>query len=275
MRPSSISVLLIEDNPADARMLREVVSEVGASQIRLTHVDTLSAGLLKLTNQQFDLVLLDLSLPDAEGLQTLLRTHNHAPNIPIVVLTGLDDQDLAIRAISEGAQDYLVKGQMTGQLLVRSVLYATGRKAAMEALQRSEEYYRSLIENALDVITVLDSGGHIRYGSPSLERLLGYPLGKLTGTSAWSLIHPDDLGMVETMLAVGTEHPGAVQHFECRVRHRNGNWLVLECIGKHFESDSAVDGYVLNSRDITERKRSEEQLRQLNETLRAVIEASP
>lgn len=274
MRQDEIRVLLVEDNPADARLLREAVKEVEGNQIHLTHVDNLGKALLRLDEDRFDVVMLDLSLPDAEGLDTLLTTHNRAPSVPIVVLTGLDDQELAIRAVREGAQDYLVKGQFSGQLLVRAMRYATERKRAIEALQRSENYFRSLTENALDVIKVLDLDGRVRYGSPSFEKVLGFPSGALAGTNAFDLIHPDDRDRVREMLQTGTDHPGAAQHFECRMRHRNGTWRVFESIGKRFEPDSG-DSYVINSRDITERKRAEEQLRKVNDTLRAVIEASP
>ncbi|MBC8167574.1 MAG: PAS domain S-box protein, partial [Bryobacteraceae bacterium] len=270
-----INVLLVEDNPADARLLREAVREVEGNHIHLTHVDNLAKALTKLDQSHFDVVMLDLSLPDAEGLATLVTTHNRAPSVPIVVLTGRDDEELAIRAVREGAQDYLVKGQVTGQLLVRAMRYATERKRAIEALQRSEEYFRSLIENALDIITVLDVEGFVRYGSPSFERVLGYQQSALTGSNAFDLVHPEDGKRVREMLETGSRHPGATQHFECRFRHRNGTWRVFEAIGKRFEAESSVNGYVLNSRDITERKRSEEQLRQANDTLRAVIEASP
>lgn len=270
-----ISVLMVEDNPADARMLREIVREMEGSHVQLTHAETLGRALSLIDQQTFDLVMLDLSLPDADGLDTLLRTHQRAPSIPIVVLTGLNDEALAVRAVREGAQDYLVKGQVTGYLLVRAMRYATERKRAVEALQRSEEYYRSLIENALDIITVLDADGKVRYGSPSFERTLGYPQGALTATDAFHLVHPEDEARFHEMLDVGTRHPGATQHFECRMRHRNGNWRVFEAIGKRFDADTSVNGYVLNSRDITERKRAEEELRQAHETVRAVIEASP
>ena len=270
-----IRVLLVEDNPGDARLLREVVRDAEGAHIHLTHVDTLGKALARLDADQFDVVMLDLSLPDADGLDTLVRTHAQAPSVPIVVLTGLDDEGLAIRAVREGAQDYLVKGQVTGQLLVRAMRYATERKRAVEALQRSEEYFRSLIENALDIITVLDMDGSVRYGSPSFERVLGYPQGALTGENLFRLIHPEDRDRVRGILEQGAQNPGATQVIEFRVLHRKGAWRVLEAIGKRFEQESTVAGYVLNSRDITERKRSEEAVRQANETLRAVIETSP
>lgn len=270
-----IRVLLVEDNPGDARLLREVVKEAESAHIQLTHVDTLAKALARLDADQFDVVMLDLSLPDAEGLDTLLRAHAQAPSVPIVVLTGLDDEGLAIRAVREGAQDYLVKGQVTGQLLVRAMRYATERKRAVEALQRSEEYFRSLIENALDIITVLDGDGTVRYGSPSFEKVLGYPQGALTGENLFKLVHPEDREQVRDVLDVRTPHPGTPHPIEFRVLHRKGSWRVLEAIGKHFELESTASACVLNSRDITERKRSEEAVRQANETLRAVIETSP
>jgi two-component system, cell cycle sensor histidine kinase and response regulator CckA len=271
----TITVLLVEDNPGDARLMREAVREAEGSHIQLVHVDTLHKALHRLDQDRFDVVMLDLSLPDAEGLTTLVRTHAHAPSVPIVVLTGLDDEGLAIRAVREGAQDYLVKGQVTGQLVVRAMRYATERKRAFEALQRSEEYYRSLIENALDIITVVDPDGLVRYGSPSFERVLGYPQGALTGTNILSVMHPEDTSRFSEMLEIGTNNPGTTQSFECRLKHRSGHWRVIEAIGKQFEQHTAVNGFVLNSRDITERKRAEEQLRQVNDALRAVIETSP
>src|SRR5919112_4639540 len=204
----TIRVLLVEDNPGDARLLREVVREAEGAHIQLTHVDTLAKALAKLDADEFDVVMLDLSLPDADGLETLVRTHAQAPSVPIVVLTGLDDEKLAIKAVREGAQDYLVKGQVTGQLLVRAMRYATERKRAVEALQRSEEYFRSLIENALDIITVVDVDGHVRYGSPSFERVLGYPHGALTGENLFKLVHPEDRERVHELLELGAQHPG-------------------------------------------------------------------
>lgn len=262
----SIRVLLVEDNPGDARLLREVVREAEGAHIELTHVDTLSKALLRLKEEQFDVVMLDLSLPDADGLETLVRTHTEAPSVPIVVLTGLDDEGLAIRAVREGAQDYLVKGQVTGQLMVRAMRYATERKRAVEALTQSEEYFRSLIENALDIITVVDADGTVRYGSPSFHPVLGYEEKELKGSNLFQLIHPDDWDKARSLL----DGAGAPQSTEFRVAHKNGSWRVLETIGKPFAM-----GYVLNSRDVTERNRSEEAVRQANETLHAVIETSP
>ena len=175
MNLDGIRVLLVEDNPVDARLFTELLRKAGASHLRVVQVDRLAAALDRLNRDSFDVMLLDLSLPDASGLDTLVRAHPHAPKIPIVVLTGHDDEALAVRAVRAGAQDYLVKGHVDGELLVRSIRYASERGRALDALERREEHYRSLIEHSLDLISILNLDGTIRYASPSHERLLGYP----------------------------------------------------------------------------------------------------
>ena len=129
-----IRILLVEDNPGDARLLRESLTEVDSSRFDLTHVSTLSAGVERLAESVIDVVLLDLSLPDSFGLDSFIQAHAQAPGVPFVVLTGLADETLAIAAVREGAQDYLVKGQVDRDLLVRSIRYAIERKRSDEAL---------------------------------------------------------------------------------------------------------------------------------------------
>src|SRR5215472_16631328 len=139
-----IRVLLVEDNPGDARLLQEAVAVVGARGfVHLVHVERLDAALERLSNEKFDVVLLDLTLPDETGLASLSRTHAHAPNVAIVVLSGVDDEALSARAVREGAQDYLVKGRIDGHLVLRAMRYAIERRHAIEALERREEHFRS------------------------------------------------------------------------------------------------------------------------------------
>ena len=142
--PVPMTVLLVEDNPGDARLLREILAEAGAHRFELTHHTTLAEGLAELSEGGINVVLLDLSLPDSNGLDTFVRVHSEAPGIPIVVLTGLADENLAAAALREGAQDYLVKGRVDPDLLVRSMRYAIERMRAEEALRRSEEQLREL-----------------------------------------------------------------------------------------------------------------------------------
>jgi MinD-like ATPase involved in chromosome partitioning or flagellar assembly/ActR/RegA family two-component response regulator len=130
MEDELMKVLLIEDNPGDARLIREMLAEERGAPFDLEHADRLSTGLGRLAAGGIDVVLLDLSLPDSRGLSTFVRVHAQAPEVPIVLLTGRDDEELAVEAMREGAQDYLVKGQVDSSLLVRSMRYAIERHRA-------------------------------------------------------------------------------------------------------------------------------------------------
>jgi CheY-like chemotaxis protein len=128
MANPSINVLLVEDNPDDAYFLQASLRDVGAVEFKLTHVETLHEGLKHVADGGTDVVLLDLSLPDTLGLDTLNRMLASAPDIPVVVLTGLDDSMLGTKAVQAGAQDYLVKQGADGRLLTRCLHYAIERQ---------------------------------------------------------------------------------------------------------------------------------------------------
>jgi two-component sensor histidine kinase/CheY-like chemotaxis protein len=129
--------LLVEDNPGDARLIAEMLVDGGRPGFTLTQVARLGEALYQLDQECFDVILLDLSLPDAQGLDTFRRVHEHMPHAPIVVLTGLDDQHLAVRAVRQGAQDFLVKGELDPRLLVRAMQYALERSENQAALRRA------------------------------------------------------------------------------------------------------------------------------------------
>ncbi|MGD0007872.1 MAG: response regulator [Terriglobia bacterium] len=150
MSSEPIKVLLVEDNLGDARLLYEGLAEALPEQFQMTHARRLSEALEYLWQETCDVVLLDLGLPDSHGLDTLVVTRAQAPGVPIVVLTGFQDEALAVEALKGGAQDYLVKGQVDSNLLGRSMRYAIVRKATEEALlrqgvalARAEELQRS------------------------------------------------------------------------------------------------------------------------------------
>ncbi len=144
MNNNPIKILLIEDNPGDARLIRELLTEANSAPFILEWRDHLNAGLQWLTEYGADVVLLDLGLPDSQGLDTYAKVHDQFPRLPIVVLSGLHDESMAVKAVRDGAQDYLVKGQIDGKLLFRSMRYAIERKQTSEALQQSHEQLRSL-----------------------------------------------------------------------------------------------------------------------------------
>ena len=136
-------VLLIEDNPADARLMKETLAGARGAAFELEWAKDLAAGLARLAAGGIELVLVDLSLPDSRGLGTFARVQERVPQLPIIVLTGLDDEETAVQAVQQGAQDYLAKGTVTGPLLIRAMRYALERKRAEEQLARYAQQLRA------------------------------------------------------------------------------------------------------------------------------------
>ncbi|MEL7079393.1 MAG: ATP-binding protein [Cyanobacteria bacterium J06582_2] len=134
-----VSILLIEDDIAEARLLQEILKNFDLNQFILTHVQRLQAGLNQLKKDKFDLVLLDLTLPDSQGLASVELLVNNFSHLPIVVLTNTNDNQLAIEAVRQGAQDYLVKRKINIEVLVRSIQYAIERQKASDLLRETNE----------------------------------------------------------------------------------------------------------------------------------------
>ncbi|MBD2089838.1 response regulator [Microcoleus sp. FACHB-1515] len=184
MEQQFIKVLLVEDNPGDARLLRELLKEVASVQFQIKQVDRLSQGLQAL-GEQCDVILLDLSLPDSRGLETFVRLHRRAMAVPIVVVTGLDDETIAIKAVQEGAQDYLVKGEVSSDLLVRSIRYAIERKRTEQRIREQA----ALLDIATDAILVCDLESKILFWNQGAERLHGWKAEEVLGRSASRLLY--------------------------------------------------------------------------------------
>ncbi len=146
MEDKLIKILIIEDNPEDSRLIEEMLKEVENPVFELHRSKRLSDGLGCLVRDGFDILLLDLNLPDSAGLNTFFSVYEQAPEIPIVILSGFDDEETAIKAVSEGAQDYLVKGQVNSPLLSRSISYAIERKLIEDELIRHRYYLNELVE---------------------------------------------------------------------------------------------------------------------------------
>ncbi len=134
MSKTSIQVLLVEDSPSDATLLRQVFSRSNQEGWELVHVERLSDAIDACATGAWDVALLDLCLPDSDGLETVAGFRAAAPDIPLVVLTGFDDEELALQAVAAGAQDYLVKDQITIQVLVRTIRYAIERGQILKQL---------------------------------------------------------------------------------------------------------------------------------------------
>jgi PAS domain S-box-containing protein len=173
-RPPLERLLLIEDNMGDARLFSETLSEQNEEDTALVHLGRMSDAEAYLTENTVDIILLDIGLPDAQGLEAVRRAHAAAPRTTLVVLTGLDDESLAAHALQEGAQDYLVKGQMETRSLVRSLRFAVERKGMEEALFAEKERAQITLNSIADAVVCTDISGNISFLNLVAETMTGW-----------------------------------------------------------------------------------------------------
>lgn len=250
-----LSVLLIEDDSGDALLLQEMLADITSFQIKLTHVEYLDQGLQYLAENPVDLVLLDLTLPDYWGLEGLVQLNQHILSIPIIVLTGLDNETWATESFQAGAQDYLVKGKVTGDVLARAMRYAIERQrlrwdlqTQMNSLLRSESRLQAMIEHNADGMVIIDKAGLICFVNLAAEQLFGR--------------------RAETLLNAPFGFPLVIgEKTELDILRHPGERVIVEMRVGEMDWEGQ-DAFLASLRDVTERKRIEEQFR-------LVVEASP
>ncbi|HVZ80408.1 MAG TPA: diguanylate cyclase [bacterium] len=263
METTETRILLIEDNPGDALLLQAAIRAKEAPQYHLERAGRLGEGLARIGRGDLDLVLLDLQLPDSSGLETLRSVVRSGPHVPIVVLTGTDDQETAMQAMREGAQDFLLKDDLNGQVLKRSIHYAIERYNLLKRIQEDEERYFLVSEGSRDGLWDWDLVKGEVYFSARWKMMLGHSeeeIGK--DPQEWlGRIHPADLDRVRHELS---EHlAGKSDHFstEHRLRHRDGNYLWVLCRGSAiFEQDGKAHRIAGSFTDITHHRNMEQRL---------------
>ena len=180
MADKQMHLLLIEDNPDDAKLTQDMLEKAANDKLEIVIADQLSTGIKHLTKKQPDVILLDLGLPDSQGLDSVTKLYNLGLKIPIVVLTGWDDESASINAIKQGAQDYLIKGKVNGHELWKVVNYAIERENLIQELRESETNYHEVIEGSNDgIIIILD--GKAAFVNSQIVKMLGLSLKKILG----------------------------------------------------------------------------------------------
>jgi len=266
MTHRTTKILLIEDNPGDANMLNELLADVKRGSFDVEWVESLALGLERLDTNHIDVVVVDLALPDSEGLDTFIKVQSHVPQLPIIVVTGADDDRLALEAMQEGAQDYLVKGQLGGDLLARIIHYAIERKQVEQSLRESEERFRRVVTSISDLIYMIEittEGAYKNhYLSPNVKTLTGYPLETfIADWSFWSsvVIHSDDQTRAASQMSRLVA--GQNSEMEYRLVQADGQVIwVRDSARVEVTGDSIMIYGVVG--DITEHKQLEEQYRQ-------------
>jgi diguanylate cyclase (GGDEF)-like protein len=160
MNDEQINVLIIEDNPPDSVIVREYLKRDTERHFEVVTAIDLDEGLERLSREEIDIVLLDLSLPDCEGYETFNRVHSHSPKVPVVVMTGLDDEEMAVSVLSEGAQDFLVKGRFDSDLLKRSVTFSIEREKVERDLLDANKEIAGLAAHLQEVLESVTEMAH-------------------------------------------------------------------------------------------------------------------
>jgi diguanylate cyclase (GGDEF)-like protein/PAS domain S-box-containing protein len=257
MSPKSIKVLLlVEDNPGDARLLREMFSEQGLHNTQLTHVESMSDAEKSLADHPFDIILLDLGLPDAQGLGAVRRAHAAAPRIPLVVLTGMDDESLATQALQEGAQDYLIKGQLDARGMLRALRYAVERKNMEEALFVEKERAQVTLNSIGDAVVCTDIKGNITFLNVVAEKMTGWSWKEAAGRPMAEVFRILDSVSREPMpnpmeLAVGQNRTVHLP-LNCLLVRRDGLEIPIEdSVAPIHNREGQATGAVVVFRDVS------------------------
>ena len=261
------NILIVEDESVFAEVLREIVAQEGGGRFTVSVAGTLAEAQAKLSTVLFDVMLLDLTLPDAQGVETYRAVQRAKPDLAVIVLSGLSDEDVALETVRAGAQDYLMKHQFGGRLLCRAIRYAVERKSIERKLREREEFFRLISENVTDLIAVVGADGKRIYNSPSYSIVLGRDE-KLAGTNAFEDIHPDDRDSVRSVFSEVIAS-GQGRRAGYRFIRKDGSVRHVESQSNVIRSDSgATEKVVVVSRDVTERIHAEAELRRALSELR-------
>ena len=244
MSEKTFNILLIVDNPGDARLIQEMLSGITGFQYNLEWVDSIAKGLKHLSEAHSDVVLLDLSVPDRDWHATLTHLRDRMPTLPIVVLTGAHDESLGVQAVQMDAQDYLPKDKMDSHLLVRVIRHAIEQKRMGEELKKSRASFYSIVERSVDGVIVVDREGMVRFTNPALAAMFGRTREGLNG----------ELFGFPVMSGESTE---------IDIIRRGGKTGVGEMyvVETEWEGERA---YLITIRDISEHKQMEQELEAKN-----------
>jgi diguanylate cyclase (GGDEF)-like protein/PAS domain S-box-containing protein len=250
------AVLLVEDNPGDVRLLREMFNERGSHDIELTQVECMSEAETHLAERAVDIILLDLGLRDAQGLEAVRRAHAAAPRVPLVVLTGLDDEVLAVQALQEGAQDYLIKGQIETRGLLRALRYAIERKTMEEALFAEKERAQVSLNCIGEAVACTDISANITFLNVVAEKLTGRSRQEAAGKPMAKVFRILDATSRETTpnpMELAVAHNRAVHlPSNCILIRRDGFEVPIEgSVAPIHDREGHTTGAVIVFRDVS------------------------
>jgi PAS domain S-box-containing protein len=265
-----IRLLVVDDAVEHADMVVEFIrSGDGWPDAETKTAATYEQALEALEAQPFDVAFFDYSLGTRDGVSLLREIRQRDIQTPVIVLTGRGAEEVAVEAMKAGAADYLSKANLSIEALESSIRHALAlhaeeqhRRQAEAAVRASEERFRALVENSSDALLLLDAEGRVTYLTPSSERHLGWKREQMIGRSIFDFVHPDDRDLVGQRMADALECPLEPITEEIRLQRADGDWRIMEGVGVNRLSDPSVGAIVVNARDVTERRKLEDELRQ-------------
>lgn len=278
--PSSIHIIIVEDNPGDTRLMREMLKDTNYADAQVHSFRTLHDALeAPLASSMVSTILLDLGLPDSEGLCTLARMKERYPESAIIVLTGTEDEAFVTRALRAGAQNYLTKAEVDPSVLGRTVRNSIERHAFLMRLRENDRLnaerdlrFRVLVEHSADLTLVVDREGSVSYASPTVRRTFGYRKDQLL--NVFALMHPDDVGQARRRMEQVKARPGVPVTMVLRVKACDGRFLHLEGTAMDVFSMAGVNGIVVNFHDVTDRVALEQRIAHERGNLNALINST-
>lgn len=253
MNNKCIKVLLIEDNRGDAFLIQRMLKEVTKTNFKVKHAPKLSQGLEYISNEDYDVILLDLALPDSVGIETFNKTNKSAPELPIIILTGLSDEEFAINAVGEGAQDYLVKAEVDSRLLDRAIKYAIERNLIEDKLKKSEERYRVMVEKTQSGIFLINPYNQLSYVNRQMAEMLGYDEKEMMNKSVFDFMDREgEKTLKDHLQKLGN---GIGNIYELKFKNKDGSLLwALTSTNPLYKSNGEYLGCVSIITDISARK---------------------
>ena len=277
---NSLNILTVEDNPSDLFLLEHMLKSSGLGVRRLYSTDRIREAYTLLQEKEIDLVLLDLSLPDSFGINSFIYLKPVVQKIPVIILTGLSDTSVALEAIKEGAQDYLVKVELTESLLVKAIQYSLERTRTLENLRESNERFNTVVKATNDAIWDWDIvTNKIFMVGDTYKQLFGYDIVNAnTPQDLWeNILHPEDkVRVIEKLWGIIREGKLAKWEDEYRIRKSDGEFAYVHDRGQIIYSAERRPIRLIGAvQDITARKRSEETILASEEKYRQIFYKNP
>ncbi|HVU57914.1 MAG TPA: PAS domain S-box protein [Puia sp.] len=273
---TQLSFLMVEDNPGDIFLLKEFLHATDLGIAHIFEVDRLSEAKRILAEQPIDLVFLDLSLPDSFGLDSYISLSAAAEHLPVILLTGLSDTNIALQALAMGAQDYLVKGDFDEKLLSRAIRYSLERKRNLQRLRESEVRYRELFNNNPMPMWVFDVDTmHFLESNAAAVEHYGYTAEEFLRLTPADLLHHGDLQVLKQEV-VALQKDGAVQQMGLREHVRKNGDLIFVELAWHNVDYMGHPAVLAVANDVTERivlenELNEQQMTRQRQITEAVI----